>query len=217
MKLPRRQFLRLAAGAATLPAVSRIAKAQAYPSRPVRIIVGQPAGGGVDITARVIGQWLSERFGQQFVIENRPGAGSNIAAEAVVRAPPDGYSHQRRFTGLDLAAVRLAFRRRWANQPRYSSPTSRRPCGQAAGGEWLLTVENRRRGCLTMRSTRSGKIRLLSTLLSNGAEKHSSRQSLDCRGLRIFVELADCAGEFLLVAALICGPRPKMMLYVTGS
>jgi tripartite-type tricarboxylate transporter receptor subunit TctC len=92
MKLPRRNFLYLAAGAAALPAVSRIAWAQAYPSRPVRIIVGFPAVGGVDIIARVIGQWLSERRGQSFVIENRPGAGSNIATEAVVRAPPDGYT-----------------------------------------------------------------------------------------------------------------------------
>src|SRR3954447_3915694 len=92
MTLPRRQFLRLAAGVATLPAVSRIARAQAYPSRPVRIIVGAPAGGGIDITARLIGQWLSERLGQQFVIENRPGAGGNIAAEAVVHGPPDGHT-----------------------------------------------------------------------------------------------------------------------------
>ena len=75
-----------------LPALSRLARAQPYPARPVRIIVGFPAGGGVDITARLIGQWLSERLGQQFVVENRPGAGSNIAAEAVVRAPPDGYT-----------------------------------------------------------------------------------------------------------------------------
>ena len=87
MKLPRRQFLHLAAGAAALPAVSRIARAQAYPSRPVRIIVGFAAGGATDIVARLIGQWLSERLGQPFVIENRPGAGSNIATEAVVRAP----------------------------------------------------------------------------------------------------------------------------------
>jgi tripartite-type tricarboxylate transporter receptor subunit TctC len=92
MKLPRRQFLHLAAGAAALPAVSRIARAQAYPSRPVRIIVGAPAGGPQDILARLIGQWLSERLGQQFITENRAGAGSNIAAEAVVRAPPDGYT-----------------------------------------------------------------------------------------------------------------------------
>jgi tripartite-type tricarboxylate transporter receptor subunit TctC len=92
MKLPRRQFLHLAAGAAALPAVSRIASAQVYPKRPVRIIVGFPAGGGADIVARLVGQWLSERLGQQFIIENRPGAGSNIATEAVVRAAADGYT-----------------------------------------------------------------------------------------------------------------------------
>jgi len=92
MKLPRRTFLHLAAGAAALPAVSRIAWAQAYPTRPVRIIVGFPAGGGVDIIARLMGQWLSKRLGQPFLIENRPGAGSNIATEAVVRAAPDGYT-----------------------------------------------------------------------------------------------------------------------------
>src|SRR5262245_12555137 len=92
MKLPRRKFLHLAAGAAALPAVSRIAVAQSYPSRPVRIIVGFPGGSASDTTARLIGQWLSERLGQPFVIENRPGAASNLAAEAVVRAPPDGYT-----------------------------------------------------------------------------------------------------------------------------
>jgi tripartite-type tricarboxylate transporter receptor subunit TctC len=92
MKLPRRQFLRLAAGAAALPAASRIAIAQAYPSRPVRIVVGFPAGGATDISARLMGQWLSERFGQQFIIENRAGAGGNIGTEAVVKAPPDGYT-----------------------------------------------------------------------------------------------------------------------------
>ncbi len=92
MKLPRRKFLRLAAGVAALPAASRSASAQAYPTRPVRIIVGYAAGGGVDIAARLIGQWLSERLGQQFVIENRPGAGTNIATEAVVKAVPDGYT-----------------------------------------------------------------------------------------------------------------------------
>jgi len=93
LKLPhRRQFLHVAAGAAALPAVSRFAWAQAYPARPVRIIVGLPAGGGADITARLMGQWLSERLGQQFLIENRPGAGTNVATEAVVRAAPDGYT-----------------------------------------------------------------------------------------------------------------------------
>jgi tripartite-type tricarboxylate transporter receptor subunit TctC len=92
MKLPRRQFLHLAASAAALPAVSRLARAQAYPIRPVRIIVGFPGGSASDTTARLIGQSLSERVGQPFVVENRPGAASNIAAEAVVRAPPDGYT-----------------------------------------------------------------------------------------------------------------------------
>src|SRR5262249_23820137 len=92
MKLPRRQFLHLAAGAAALPAVSRIARAQAYPSRPVPFVVGFPAGGGVDIVARLLGQWLSERLGQPFIIENRPGAATNIATEAVVRATADGYT-----------------------------------------------------------------------------------------------------------------------------
>jgi tripartite-type tricarboxylate transporter receptor subunit TctC len=92
MKLPRRNFLHLAAGAAALPAVSRIAWAQTYPSRPVRIIVGQAAGSGSDIAARLLGQRLSERLGQPFVVENRPGAGGNIATEAVVRALPDGYT-----------------------------------------------------------------------------------------------------------------------------
>jgi tripartite-type tricarboxylate transporter receptor subunit TctC len=92
MKLPRRNFLQLAAGAAALPAVSRFAWAQAYPTRPVRIIVGFAAGGPVDILARLMGQWLSERLGQPFVIENRPGGGGNIGTEAVVKAPPDGYT-----------------------------------------------------------------------------------------------------------------------------
>jgi tripartite-type tricarboxylate transporter receptor subunit TctC len=92
MKLPRRKFLHLAAGAAALSPTSRIVWAQAYPSRPVRILVGYAAGGPTDIFARLMGQSLSDRLGQQFIIENRPGAGSNIATEAVVRAPPDGYT-----------------------------------------------------------------------------------------------------------------------------
>src|SRR3989440_532979 len=92
MKLPRRTFLHLAVGAAALPAVSRNARAQAYPSRPVRIIVGFPAGGATDIQARLMGQWLSERLGQQFIIENRSGASGNIGTEAVAKAPADGYT-----------------------------------------------------------------------------------------------------------------------------
>jgi tripartite-type tricarboxylate transporter receptor subunit TctC len=92
MKLSRRNFLHLATGAAALQAVSQFAKAQAYPSRPVRIVVPFAAGGSTDIIARLIGQWLSARLGQPFVIENRPGAGSNIGTEVVVNAPPDGYT-----------------------------------------------------------------------------------------------------------------------------
>jgi tripartite-type tricarboxylate transporter receptor subunit TctC len=92
MILRRRQLLHLAAGAAALPAISRIARAQTYPSRPVRLIVGAPAGGGTDIAARLVGQWLSERLGQSFVVENRPGAGTNIGTEVVVNSPPDGYT-----------------------------------------------------------------------------------------------------------------------------
>ena len=92
MKLPRRQFLHLAAGAAVLPAVSHIARAQSYPSRPVRVIVPIAPGGASDIVARLMGQWLSERLGQQFVIDNRPGGGGNIGTEAVIRAPADGYT-----------------------------------------------------------------------------------------------------------------------------
>jgi tripartite-type tricarboxylate transporter receptor subunit TctC len=92
MKLPRRQFLRLAAGVAALPAVSRIGWAQTYPTRPVRLVVGFAPGGPNDVVARLIGQWLSERLGQQFVIENRTGAGGNIGTETVVNASPDGYT-----------------------------------------------------------------------------------------------------------------------------
>jgi tripartite-type tricarboxylate transporter receptor subunit TctC len=92
MKLPRRRFLHLAAGAAALPVISCIALAQSYPTRPVRLIVGFPAGGPADIVARLFGQWLSERIGQQLIIENRVGAGGNIATESVVKAAPDGYT-----------------------------------------------------------------------------------------------------------------------------
>jgi tripartite-type tricarboxylate transporter receptor subunit TctC len=92
MKLPRRQFLQLAVAAAAFPTMSRVAWAQAYPTRPVRIIVGFAAGGLNDIIAHLVGQWLSERLGKPFIIENRPGSGGNIAVEAVVNAPPDGYT-----------------------------------------------------------------------------------------------------------------------------
>jgi hypothetical protein len=110
MKLPhRRQFLHVAAGAAALPAVSRIAWAQTYPTRPVRLVVGFPPGSATDLFGRLAGQWLSERLAQPFVIENRAGAGSNIATEAVVKAPPDGYtllvitaSHRLLDTGPEL-------------------------------------------------------------------------------------------------------------------
>ena len=102
MKLSRRQSLRLAAGAIAAPTLSQFAAAQTYPMRPVRIIVGYPAGGVSDIFARLIGQWLSERLGQSFVIENRPGAGGTLAVDAVVRAAPDGYT-------LLLSAVNDAY------------------------------------------------------------------------------------------------------------
>jgi tripartite-type tricarboxylate transporter receptor subunit TctC len=92
VKRPRRTFLQLAAGAAAVPLVSQIAPAQAYPSRPVRIVVGVPPGGTFDIVARLIGQWLSERLGQQFVIENRPGAATNVGTDVVAHAPADGYT-----------------------------------------------------------------------------------------------------------------------------
>jgi len=92
MKIPRRRFLLLATGAAALPAISTFARAQAYPTRPVRLVLGYTPGGSADLTGRLMGQWLSERLGQPFVIENRPGGGTNIATEAVIRALPDGYT-----------------------------------------------------------------------------------------------------------------------------
>src|SRR5262249_48600950 len=92
MKLPRRNFLHLAAGAAALPAVSRFAWAQAYPTRPVRLIVGWPPGGGADTVSRIVGQWLSERLRQQVIIGKRAGASPNIAAQAVINSPPNGYT-----------------------------------------------------------------------------------------------------------------------------
>src|SRR6185503_5464665 len=92
MTLARRSFLKFAAGTVALPALPRAVQAQAWPSRPVRIIVATPAGGSPDIQARLLGQWLSERLGQGFIVENRPGGGTNIGTEAVVRSPPDGYT-----------------------------------------------------------------------------------------------------------------------------
>src|SRR5262245_27823576 len=92
MKLPRRNFLHVAAGAAALPFAPYVARAQAYPTRPVRIVVGFPAGGSFDVVARLFGQWLSERLGQPFIVENRSGAGGNIGTEVVVNAQPDGYT-----------------------------------------------------------------------------------------------------------------------------
>jgi tripartite-type tricarboxylate transporter receptor subunit TctC len=92
MKIRRRSFFRLTAGAAALPALPRFARAETYPSRPIHLIIGYPPGGSADMTARLFGQWLSERLGQQFVVESRPGAGTNIATEAVIRAPADGYT-----------------------------------------------------------------------------------------------------------------------------
>jgi tripartite-type tricarboxylate transporter receptor subunit TctC len=92
MKLPRRRFLHLAGAALAAPAIARRASAQAYPARPVRWVLGYPAGGSTDILVRIIGNWLTERLGQPFVVENKPGAGTNLAVQAVVNAPPDGYT-----------------------------------------------------------------------------------------------------------------------------
>src|SRR5262245_1560213 len=111
MKLPRRQFLHLAAGAAAVPALSRVAGAQAYPTRPVRLIVTSAAGGSPDIIARLIGQWLSERLGQPIIVENRTGASGNIGTEFGVRAPPDGYTL---LMALSLNAINAAL---YANLP----------------------------------------------------------------------------------------------------
>ena len=108
MKLPRRQFLGLAAGAAALQAPSRLARAQAYPSRPVRLVVGFPAGGTNDIHARLIAEWLSKQFGRSFIVENRPGAGGNIGLESVVRAAPVCAGFQLPITWAAWVGHRLA-------------------------------------------------------------------------------------------------------------
>ena len=144
MKLPRRQFLHLAAGAAALPAVSRIARAQAYPTRPVRMIVGFAAGGATDILARLIGQWLSERLGQQFVIENRPGAGANIATEAVVRAPPDGYTLL--LVGSRERDQRDALRQaQFQFHPRHRAGRGHHPRARCHGGQSIVSGQDRSR------------------------------------------------------------------------
>ena len=126
MKLPRREFLHLAAGAAALPVVSRFARAQAYPTRPVRIIAPTGPAGAPDILARLIGPWLSERLGQQFVVENRPGSGNNIGTEAVVRAPPDGY------TLLIVSSSTRSTRRSTTSSISCSCATSRRSRASSA-------------------------------------------------------------------------------------
>jgi tripartite-type tricarboxylate transporter receptor subunit TctC len=116
MRLPRRKFLHLAAGAAALPSVSRIARAQAYPARPVRLLIGFAAGGTQDVIGRLLGQWLTERLGQQVIIENRPGAGSNIPTEAVVRPPADGYTllHHGTSTTRNALDATQTITSRWA-------------------------------------------------------------------------------------------------------
>jgi Tripartite tricarboxylate transporter family receptor len=135
MKLPRRNFLHLAAGAAALPAVSRIARAQAYPSRSVRWIIGFPPGGGADTVARIMGPWLSERLGQQVIIENRPGANSNIAVQAVVNSPPDGYTLL--FLGAS-AVVNMRLRRSMLLCASQTGPRGWPPLksDRALGGRW---------------------------------------------------------------------------------
>ena len=138
MKLPRRKFLHLAACAAALPAVSRFACAQAYPARPVRLLVGWPPGGAADVVGRLTGQLLSERLGQQFVIENRPGAGGNLAVEAALKAAPDGYT-----------LLMIGSNNAWNVTPTtilvsISSATSRRlPASSAGWACWWYTLRSR--------------------------------------------------------------------------
>jgi tripartite-type tricarboxylate transporter receptor subunit TctC len=133
MNLLRRQFLHLAAGAAALPAVSRIAQAQSYPTKPVRLIVGLAAGSSADILARLIGQWLSERLGQPFIIENRPGAGGTIGTEAVVRAPPDGYM-------LLLVGVASAISATLYEKLNFNFIRDVAPVGSISGGPNVMVV-----------------------------------------------------------------------------
>jgi tripartite-type tricarboxylate transporter receptor subunit TctC len=134
MKLPRRQFLRLAAAAVTLPAVSRLAWAQTYPARPVRVIIGFPAGNASDIIARLVAQSLSERLGQRFIVENRPGAGGSIGTEVVVRAPPDGY------TLLMSVVTSNAINATYYANLNYSFVRDIAPVASIGGGSYVMVV-----------------------------------------------------------------------------
>ena len=136
MKLPRRQFLHLAAGAAALPAVSRIARAQAYPSRPVHLIVPIPAGSSADIQARLMGQWLFERLAQPFVVENKPGASNNVGTEAVVRAAPDGYMLLA-ITAINASNASLYDKL----SPRHSAGGGPSSCAPGAGGSSVVSSQ----------------------------------------------------------------------------
>ena len=141
MKLPRRQFLHLAAGAAALPAVSRFAWGQAYPSRPVRMLVGFTAGSASDILARLMGQWLGDRLGQPFVIENRPGGGTNVAAEAVVRRRRTAI---RSFWPLHQCHQRLAIRQAQLQfHPRYRAGRGHQPRAKCRRGEPIGSDQDR--------------------------------------------------------------------------
>jgi tripartite-type tricarboxylate transporter receptor subunit TctC len=133
MKLPRRNFLHLAAGAAALPTFSRMARAQVYPTRPVRLIVPVAPAGASDILARLMGQWLSERLGQPFVIENRPGAAGNIGTEAVVRAPPDGYT-------LLLCSVNNAINATLYDRLNFNFIRDIAPVASLGGGPYVMVV-----------------------------------------------------------------------------
>ena len=142
MKLPRRKFLHLAAGAAALPALSRITWAQAYPTRPVRIVVGFAPGGPNDINAQLIGQWLSDRLGQQFIVDNRPGASGNIAMESVVKSSPDGYTLT--MIALSSAANATLFPNHAADQVRAGAQSQDREGARAYTAVRLAL--HRRRG-----------------------------------------------------------------------
>jgi tripartite-type tricarboxylate transporter receptor subunit TctC len=133
MKLLRRRFLYLATGAAAMPVVSRFARAQTYPTRPVRLIVPFAPGGGFDILARLIGQWLSERLGQPFVIENRPGGAGNIGTEAVVRAPADGYT-------LLLVGVPNAINATLYDRLNFNFIRDIAPVASLVGGPYVMVV-----------------------------------------------------------------------------